>query len=580
MDDNTEKEDRNQRPSSNSTIDDSGEKASIKSKSFSDNNKVQPGEEENDGRIYRTIKHLLHKYKPWIIGIIWCLVTAFFIAGLALKKKTQLSDVLPFIFLYVFIAGRIVFYFIPTKPVTDRIGKVWTYIVNEQIKRYIPWVGVRYALSAIVFIALVLSVSLSLPISPEYNGNRLARMQSFLGILVITVILVITSKHPKYINWRTVIVGYLMQFCLGCIVLKTKWGSDLFSWLAQFASGFLAFSRFGAGLLFGQGALDSGAIAITMFPTIIFFASFVQMMYYTGGVQWLLKRMGWFFYKVLDTSGAEAVVASASPFIGLNENVLLVKDYLEHMTQSELHACMTAGFATISGSVFQVYVSMGVNGKTLITACIMSIPCSLALSKIRYPERHEPLTKGGIVLSKREREANILHALGNGAATGIHLSLLILATIIGMVSLIYAINFFLTWLGQFVGIYDLTLELILGYLFYPLTWLLGVPGPDVLKVSQLLGLKLVTNEFVAYSKLFKPTNGETPIEDELSARGLLIAQFSLAGFANSGSIAQAIAAMGSLAPSRRGDVSRLALSACLTGALATMLTAAIVSMII
>ncbi|KAJ2358941.1 hypothetical protein IWW50_001092 [Coemansia erecta] len=360
--------------------------------------------------------------------------------------------------------------------------------------------------------------------------------------------------------------------------MKTRWGSDLFSWLAGITSGFLAFSRFGTGLLFGQGTLDSGAIAITMFPAIIFFASFVQIMYYLGCVQWLLKHIGWFFFKLLDTSGAEAIVASASPFIGQSENVLLVKDYLPHMTNSELHACMTAGFATISGSVFQAYVALGIDAKNLITACIMSIPCSLALSKIRYPETEEPLTRGRIVISKHEKEVNVLHAMANGAATGMNLSLLILATVVGMVSLIYAIDFCLTWLGQFVGIPSLTLELVLGYIFYPLTWLLGVPGQDVMQVAQLLGLKLIGNEFIAYSKLTGASGGPA-IQEQLDPRSLMIAHFALAGFANTGSVAQVIASFGSLAPSRKGDISRLALSACLTGAIATMMTAAIVSMI-
>ncbi|KAJ2795487.1 hypothetical protein H4R20_005861, partial [Coemansia guatemalensis] len=281
---------------------------------------------------------------------------------------------------------------------------------------------------------------------------------------------------------------------------------------------------------------------------------------------------------LLDTSGAEAVVATASPFIGQSENALLVKDFLEHMTESELHACMTAGFATISGSVFQSYVALGVDAKNLITACVMSIPCSLALSKIRYPETEESLTRGRIVLSKREKESNILHAMGNGAATGMNLSLLILATIIGMVSLIAAADFILAWFGEFIGIAQLSLELVLGYAFYPLTWLLGVPRADVLHVAQLLGLKLVSNEFIAYSKL-TGAGGGPAIQDQLSARGLMIAQFALAGFANTGSVAQVIAAYGLLAPSRKGSISRLAVSACLTGATATMMTAAIVSMI-
>ncbi|KAJ2710741.1 hypothetical protein H4R19_003596 [Coemansia spiralis] len=526
------------------------------------------------GTYMRRIRRLAVRYKRWLVALTWALITAYFIAGLALRKKTQLSDVLPFIFLYVFITGRIALYFFPTQPLTARIGRASAW-VDRTLLQPVP-AYLRYLAGGAVLLALFLSVSLSAAV--DKYGGRLARMQSLLGVAVITGILVCTSRTPKYINWRTVLVGYLMQFCLGCIVLKTQWGSDLFSWLAEIASGFLAFSRFGAGLLFGQGALNSGAIAVTLFPAIIFFASFVQILYYLGGVQWLLKRMGWLFQKLLDVSGAESIVASASPFIGQSENTLLVKDYLEHMTKSELHACMTAGFATISGSVFQAYVGMGVDAKNLITACIMSIPCSLALSKIRYPETEEPVTRGNVVLSKREKEANILHAMGNGAATGMTLSLLILATIIGMVSLIHAIDFFLTWAGQFIGIPDLTMELVLGYLFYPLTWLLGVPGQDVFQVSQLLGLKLIANEFVAYSRLVG-ADGSTAIQDSLSPRGLMIAQFALAGFANTGSVAQVIAAVGALAPTRKSDVARLALSACLTGALATMMTAAIVAMV-
>ncbi|KAJ2853400.1 hypothetical protein J3B02_003160, partial [Coemansia erecta] len=414
------------------------------------------------------------------------------------------------------------------------------------------------------------------------GDTRLARMQSLFGIIILTGLLTATSRDFKYIRWRTVIAGYYLQFLLGCIVMKTKWGSDLFTWIADLASGFLGFANFGASLLFGQKAIDSGSIALTIFPVIIFFASFVQVMYYLGAVQWVLQHIGWFFYKVLGTSNAESIVASASPFVGQSENMLLVKDYLEKMTDSELHACMTAGFATISGSVFQAYVVLGVDAKNLITACVMSIPCSLALSKIRYPEKDKPVSqKQSLSFVKHEYEANILHALGNGAATGIQLSLLILATVIAMVSSIYAIDFILTWFGQFIGIHALTLELILGYLFYPLAWLLGVPHKDVLKVSQLLGLKLVANEFVAYSQLTGAAGGGNgSIQAELSPRALMISQFALAGFANTGSVAQVIAAVGSLAPSRKADVSRLAVSACLTGALATAMSAAIVSIIV
>ncbi|KAJ2077716.1 hypothetical protein H4R24_004963 [Coemansia sp. RSA 988] len=517
---------------------------------------------------------LIAKYKSSLIAAIWLSITTYFIAALSLKRKHQTSDVLTLVLLYVFVTGRIAVYFIPTQPLCRHINKAWMWGSGTIVQR-IPE-HLRYPLGALLLLVIALSVSLGLEVVE--NGSRLARMQSLFGIVLITGLLVLTSRHRANINWQTVLVGYLLQFCLGCIVLKTSWGSGLFSRLADAASGFLAFSRFGAGLIFGQEALDSGAIAISMFPAIIFFASFVQVMYYLGSVQWLLRHIGWIFHKLLDTSGVEAVVATASPFIGQSENALLVKDFLEHMTESELHACMTAGFATISGSVFQSYVALGVDAKNLITACVMSIPCSLALSKIRYPETEESLTRGQIVLSKHEKEANILHAMGNGAATGMNLSLLILATLIGMVSLIAVTDFILTWFGEFIGISQLSLELILGYVFYPLTWLLGVPRADVLHVAQLLGLKLVSNEFIAYSKL-TGAGGEPAIQDHLSARGLMIAQFALAGFANTGSVAQVIAAYGLLAPSRKGCISRLAVSACITGATATMMTAAIVSMI-
>ncbi|KAJ1936377.1 hypothetical protein FBU59_005071 [Linderina macrospora] len=303
------------------------------------------------------------------------------------------------------------------------------------------------------------------------------------------------------------------------------------------------------------------------------------MVYYLGGMQWLLKKLGWVFCKIMDTSGVESIVAAASPFIGQNENVLLVKDYFETMTNSEIHACMTAGFATISGSTLQGYIAIGVNPKNIITSCIMSIPCSLALSKLRYPETEASLTKGKMVdPPKHTDEANILHALANGAAIGLNISLLVAANLIAVVSMVQLINFFLTWFGQFITINALTLELILGYVFYPFTWLLGVPGKDILKVSQLIGLKVVSNEFVAFQKLKEVVDG-VAYTDDMSSRAATIAEFALCGFGNLGSIAIQIGALGSLAPSRKADVSRIAFSACITGVCATLMTSAIIAMV-
>ncbi|KAJ1965690.1 hypothetical protein GGI12_000589 [Dipsacomyces acuminosporus] len=511
-----------------------------------------------------------HRHKPFWCSVIWVFITTYFITSIALKRKTQLSDILPLIFLYVFITLKMLFAFISTDFITKPATSIWTTATAPA--RRIPTLY-QYAIGVVVLLAIVLSVSLGLP--DGKNGKRVDRIQSLLGVVVITGLMIGTSKHPRHIQWRTVIVGFLMQFCLGCIVVKTKWGEDLFTWLANIASSLLHFSTWGAQFLFGDKYGTLQFFAMSVFPAIVFFASFVQMVYYLGGMQWLLKRLGWFFQKLLDTSGAESIVAAASPFIGQSENVLLVKDYLEHMTNSEIHACMTAGFATISGSTLQGYIAMGVDPKNIITACIMSIPCSLALSKIRYPETEESLTRGRMVEPpKRTNEANVLHAIGNGAAVGINLCLLIAANLIAIISLVQLIDFFLTWFGQFIAIKNLTLELILSYVLYPYAWLLGTPKKDVLQVSRLLGLKFVTNEFVAYGTL-----NDTKINPSWTNRGRTIAEYALCGFGNLGSIAQQIGALGSLAPSRKADFSRLALSACITGSVATTLTAAIISMV-
>ncbi|KAJ2901859.1 hypothetical protein GGI21_004633, partial [Coemansia aciculifera] len=330
--------------------------------------------------------------------------------------------------------------------------------------------------------------------------------------------------------------------------------------------------------LFDDSIAGMNIFVITVFPAVIFFAAFIQMVQYLGGIQWLVRKIGWVFQQLLDTSGTESMVAAASPFLGMSENVLLVKDYLPQMTNSEIHACMTAGFATISGSTLQGYIALGVDAKNIITACVMSIPCSLALSKIRYPETEESQTRGtttaAIAQRHTDESTNILHALANGAATGINLSLLISANLIAIISLVNLIDFLLTWLGQFVTIEKLTLELILGYVLYLYAWLLGVPRQDVMHVAQLLGLKFITNEFVAYQRL------NSVMKVVLTSRALTIAEFALCGFGNLGSIAIQIGVMGTLAPTRKADFSRLVLSACITGSIATTITAAIVSMVL
>ncbi|KAJ2438778.1 hypothetical protein GGF42_008183, partial [Coemansia sp. RSA 2424] len=469
------------------------------------------------------VRKAWNRYKHIWALVAWAILTGYFIASLVLKRMTRLSDILPFIFLYAFVSGKMLFAFTGTSFATRPLSSANRSV--QAVARQIP-LRLRYLSGAAVLVVIVLAVSLAMP--ENSIGRRIDRMQSLLGIVIILLTMTATSRFPKSIQWRTVIVGLLLQFCLGCIVVKTKWGNDLFTWLASMASGLLAFANYGAKFLLGDtiGSLD--IFVITVFPAVIFFAAFIQVVQYLGGMQWLIKKLGWVFQQLLGTSGTESMVAAASPFLGLSENVLLVKDYIEHMTNSELHACMTAGFATISGSTLQGYIALGVDAKNIITACVMSIPCSLALSKLRYPETEESLTRGKMVDPPRSSdEANILHALANGAAIGMNLSLLISANLIAIISLVNLIDFLLTWLGKFVTIKQLTLELVLGYVLYPYTWLLGVPHADILNVSQLLGLKFITNEFVAYQRLTAGTADVPALKTSLTSRGLTIAEFAL-----------------------------------------------------
>lgn len=267
----------------------------------------------------------------------------------------------------------------------------------------------------------------------------------------------------------------------------------------------------------------------------------------------------------MNVSGAEAVIAAASPFIGQGESACLVKPYVNVMTDSEIHLAMTSGFATIAGSVLLAYISLGVPAQNLITSSVMSIPASMAVSKLRYPETEEPVTRGRVVVDRGEAgpdaPANTLHAFSQGAIFGLVVAGLVLANVLTILSLIAAVNGLLTWIGKGFGIHTLTLQLILGYVFYPVTFFLGVPRGEIIRVSRLLATKLVANEFSAYLNLQAIMSSD----DALSYRGWVISQYALCGFANLGSVGIQIGVLSAMAPSKAKVISRIAISAMICG---------------
>ncbi|KAI9218907.1 Na+ dependent nucleoside transporter C-terminus-domain-containing protein, partial [Blastocladiella britannica] len=414
-------------------------------------------------------------------------------------------------------------------------------------------------------------------------GSVLDRFRSLLGVACIVALTYATSNNRSAVNWRLVSVGMFAQIVLGLFVLKTWIGQTVFRFISDTVGSFLGLGKeFGLEFLWG-GASKLQNFLVNVLPAIVFFCSFIQCVYYLGGMQWLVVRFARVFVVLMDTSGAESVAAAASPFIGQGESALLILPFLPFATSSEIHAIMTAGFATIAGSVLSAYLSMGVNGVYLITACIMSVPCSLSLSKLRWPETEQSITKGEVMIPESDNdEANLLHAAANGAAQGMTLAGLIAGTLLSIIALYNFVDivferffFYLNHLGTGKII---NLELVTGYILYPLAWLLGVPTQDCLVVAQLLGKKMLVNEFAAYADLqvlIGKADVLNPVASKIAARSELLASYALCGFANVGSVGIQIGCLGAMAPNKRGDIASIAISAMLIGTLCTYTSACI-----
>ncbi|KAI8367483.1 Na+ dependent nucleoside transporter C-terminus-domain-containing protein [Radiomyces spectabilis] len=513
-----------------------------------------------------------NKHIFWFHLVMWLIATGFVSAAFALQiPKGYNQENLILGLVYAWFSIYMFFCHVPTTVVTKPWGMLISMIakpvkmVNPRLRSLLYGAFVFAAIAATVF---------AFPVN-EHSSTRLQRLYSLIGLVIFIAIMYITSTNRRAINWTTITTALLLQFLLALFVFRTKAGHDIFAWAAHFCEGYLSKSRYGTEFVFGAEIANSGIFAVGVFPALIFFAATVQMLYYLGSLQWLLRKSAVIFVNVLRISGAEAVVACASPFLGQCENALLIKPFMPYLTNCEMHQVMASGFATISGSVLYAYISMGIPGQALLTSCVMSIPCSIAVSKMRYPEVDEPMTKGEVkVPESDEKAANFLHAAGTGAATGINICLLICANLISILALLYAVNAGLTWLGNFVSIQELTLQMITGYIFVPISWMIGTDTKDLVAVGQLMATKIWANEFVAYMDMMKLYQ-----ENAISERSMVVATYALCGFANLSSVGMQIGVLSSLAPKRAGDISGLALSAMICGAMSTWVSASIAGML-
>lgn len=399
-----------------------------------------------------------------------------------------------------------------------------------------------------------------------------------LGLAVILACAYALSLDRKAIRYRVVAWGLGLQLLLAVLVLKTPFGK-VFEIAGRAVNAAMGFAEEGNVFVFGPLARADGPLgmvfAFQILPLIVFVSSLFAVLYYLGLMQRIVKVIALIMQRVMGASGAESLNIAANIFMGQSEAPLTIRPYLAKLTRSELMTVMTGGMATISGALLIAYSRIGgVAVEHLLTAVIMTAPACVMLAKVIVPETGRPETLGRVPDSVGEDDVNLIDAAARGAGEGLHLALQVGAMLIAFIALIALSNGLLGWVNGLPGMGWLPsrLEDILGTLFAPVAWLLGVPWNDAPAVGNLLGTRMVLNEFVAYAELGK-------IGDSLAPKSLVVAGYALCGFANFGSIGIQVGGIGSLIPERRHDLARLGLRAMLAGTLANFMTASIAGML-
>jgi CNT family concentrative nucleoside transporter len=433
---------------------------------------------------------------------------------------------------------------------------------------------------------LAIAVAILLPGAAWLLGDVVGyRGQAAAGALAFIAIVAACSPNLWLVNWRTVLWGMALQFGFALLILKLEIGGrrpiyDFFSAVANGVKRFLEFTDVGSIFVFGVladqpklgevlGPANGFIFAFKALPTIIFISSFFTVLYYFGILQFIVRLMARAMMFLMRTSGAETLSAAANVFMGQTEAPIIVKPFVPRMTQSELLAMMVGGMATISGGVMAVYISLGADPVAILTTSVMAAPCGLYLSKLLLPEFEQPETRGEAKINVEKLHVNAVDAAAGGASDGLQLALNVGAMLIAFLAFIALFDFLL---GQIYP--GLTLARVFAVVFAPVAFLMGLPQADIGPMADLLGTKLVANEFVAFVKL------TTQYKGVISDRAYVLATFALTGFANIASIGIQLGGIGGMAPSRRGDLARLGSRALLAGFVATLVNACVASMLL
>ncbi|MGA8075140.1 MAG: nucleoside transporter C-terminal domain-containing protein [Candidatus Acidiferrales bacterium] len=403
------------------------------------------------------------------------------------------------------------------------------------------------------------------------------RFVGVLGMLTMMSLAWLFSTDRKAINKKTVAWGLALQIAFAFIVMRWEYGRLIFQKAGAGVNWLLDFAFYGSSFVFGdlgkKGSPQGFIFAFQVLPTIIFIAAVFALLYHWGIMQQIIRLAAWVMTRLMGASGAESLNVAASIFMGQTEAPLTIRPFLPDLTRSELMTVMTSGMAHVSGGIMAAYIAFGIEAKHLLAAVIMTAPGTILLAKMLVPETGTPKTGGKVEMAELERDPNTLGAIARGTSDGLSLAINVGAMLISFIALLYLVDGIFGGIHAHIAWFPASLEQVFGWVFAPIAWLIGIPWHDCSTIGNLLGLRTVTNELIAFQRL-------GPMKDALDPRSFTIATFALCGFANFSSIGIQIGGIGALAPNRKGDLARLGIRAMLAGTMANLMSASIVGIML
>ncbi len=403
------------------------------------------------------------------------------------------------------------------------------------------------------------------------------RFVGVLGMLTMMTLAWLFSTDRKAINKKTVAWGLALQIAFAFIVMRWEYGRLIFQKAGAGVNWLLDFAFYGSSFVFGdlgkKGSPQGFIFAFQVLPTIIFIAAVFALLYHWGVMQQIIRLAAWVMTRLMGASGAESLNVAASIFMGQTEAPLTIRPFLPDLTRSELMTVMTSGMAHVSGGIMAAYIAFGIEAKHLLAAVIMTAPGTILLAKMLVPEIETPKTGGKVEMAELERDPNTLGAIARGTSDGLSLAINVGAMLISFIALLYLVDGIFGGIHAHIAWFPASLEQVFGWVFAPIAWLIGIPWHDCSTIGNLLGLRTVTNELIAFQRL-------GPMKDALDPRSFTIATFALCGFANFSSIGIQIGGIGALAPNRKGDLARLGIRAMLAGTMANLMSASIVGIML